>query len=63
VSVEQQYSSALDPARNQVAVTLLGDQQGRIAQAEGFSVKSAPALVSTTNHSHQLRCRARGLKY
>lgn len=60
VSVEQQFSGALDPARYQVAVTLLGDQEGRIAQAEEFSVKSVPALASTTNHSHQLRCRVRG---
>ena len=63
LSAEQQFARALDPARYQVEVVHLGEQKGRIAQAEGFSVKSAPALVSTTNHSHQLRCRARGLKY
>ncbi|MGZ7459436.1 thioredoxin family protein [Pseudomonas sp. Ma2-10] len=45
VSAEQQFARALDPARYQVEVVHLGEQKGRIAQAEGFGVKSVPALV------------------
>ena len=45
LSAEQQFARALDPARYQVEVVHLGEQKGRIAQAEGFGVKSVPALV------------------
>ena len=45
LSAEQQFAGALDPARYQVEVVHLGEQKGRIAQAEGFGVKSVPALV------------------
>ena len=45
LSAEQQFARALNPARYQVEVVHLGEQKGRIAQAEGFGVKSVPALV------------------
>ncbi|MFT3759794.1 thioredoxin family protein [Thauera sp.] len=45
VSAEQQFASALDPARYTVEVVHLGEQKSRIAEAESLGVKSVPALV------------------
>lgn len=45
VAAEQQVAQALDPTRYQVEVVHLGQESGRIAEAEGFGVQSVPALV------------------
>jgi len=45
VSAEQQFANALDPARYDVEIVHLGEQKNRVAEAEGFGVKSVPALV------------------
>ncbi len=45
VSAEQQFVSALDPARYDVEVVHLGEQKNRVAEAEGLGIKSVPALV------------------
>lgn len=45
VSAEQQFANALDPARYDIEIVHLGEQKNRIAEAEGFGVKSVPALV------------------
>lgn len=45
VAAEQNLASALDPARFQVDVVHLGEQKGRIAEAEAAGVTSVPALV------------------
>lgn len=45
VSAEQQFANALDPVRYQVENVHLGEQKGRIVEAEAAGVKSVPALV------------------
>ncbi|ATE62118.1 thioredoxin family protein [Thauera sinica] len=45
VAAEQQFATALDPARYQVEVVHLGEQKSRVAEAERLGVKSVPALV------------------
>lgn len=45
VAAEQQFASALDPARYAVEVVHLGEQKSRIGEAEAAGVKSVPALV------------------
>lgn len=45
VSAEQQFVDALDAARYRVEVVHLGEQKGRIGEAERLGVKSVPALV------------------
>jgi glutaredoxin len=45
ISAEQQFVQALDPARYAVEVVHLGEQKDRIDQAEGYGVKSVPAMV------------------
>jgi len=45
VSAEAQFVNALDPARYQVEVVHLGEQPGRLAEAESHGVTSVPALV------------------
>lgn len=45
VSAEQQFATALDPARYRVEVVHLGEQKARIAEAEKLGVTSVPAIV------------------
>jgi predicted DsbA family dithiol-disulfide isomerase len=45
VSAEQQFIDALDASRYRVEVVHLGEQKGRIGEAERLGVKSVPALV------------------
>lgn len=45
VSAEQQFVQSLDPARYTVEVVHLGEQKGRIAEAESAGVQSVPAFV------------------
>lgn len=45
VEAEQKIASALDPARYQVEIVHLGNEKGRIAEAEQYGVKSVPAIV------------------
>lgn len=45
VEAEQQIALALDPTRYQVEIVHLGEQAGRVAEAERAGVKSVPALV------------------
>ena len=45
VEAEQQFATALDPSRYAVEVVHLGEERGRIAEAEQAGVKSVPALV------------------
>lgn len=45
VSAEAQFVQALDPARYDVEVVHLGEQPGRLIEAENNGVKSVPALV------------------
>ncbi len=45
VSAEQQFIDALDAGRYRVEVVHLGEQKGRIGEAERLGVKSVPALV------------------
>ncbi len=45
VEAEQQFVSALNPANYQVEEVHLGNNKGRIDEAEASGVKSVPALV------------------
>lgn len=45
VSAGQQFIDALDASRYRVEVVHLGEQKGRIDEAERVGVKSVPALV------------------
>jgi len=45
VSAEQQFVASMDKKSLDIEVVHLGDQKSRIAEAEGFGVKSVPALV------------------
>jgi len=45
VDAERQLAGALDPSRYEVEIVHLGEQSGRIAEAESAGVKSVPALV------------------
>ena len=45
LSAEQQVAQALDPTRYDVEIVHLGEQPGRLAEAESSGVKSVPALV------------------
>ncbi|MBX3146469.1 MAG: hypothetical protein KF785_06820 [Gemmatimonadales bacterium] len=45
VSAEQQFVSALDPARYEVEVVHLGEQKNRVAEAASLGITSVPALV------------------
>jgi glutaredoxin len=45
LSAEQQVAQALDPARYDVEIVHLGEQPGRLADAENSGVASVPALV------------------
>lgn len=45
LSAEQQVAHALDLTRYDVEIVHLGEQPGRLAEAERSGVKSVPALV------------------
>lgn len=45
VQAEQALAQALDPARFAVEIVHLGEEKGRVAEAEASGVKSVPALV------------------
>ncbi len=45
LGAEQMIADAIDPSKYQVDVVHLGEQAGRIAEAEAAGVKSVPALV------------------
>jgi glutaredoxin len=45
LGAEQMIADAIDPSKYQIDVVHLGEQAGRIAEAEAAGVKSVPALV------------------
>lgn len=45
IAAEQNLASAIDSARYEVEVVHLGNDRSRLEEAEGFGVKSVPALV------------------
>jgi glutaredoxin len=45
VEAERSVAGALDPTRFDVEIVHLGDEKGRVAEAEASGVKSVPALV------------------
>jgi glutaredoxin len=45
IDAERQLAQALDPARYEVRIVHLGDEPGRIAEAEALGIVSVPALV------------------
>jgi glutaredoxin len=45
IAAEQNLASAIDPARYELEIVHLGDDRSRLEEAEGFGVKSVPALV------------------
>ncbi|MEI6269299.1 MAG: thioredoxin family protein [Methylococcaceae bacterium] len=45
LGAEQMIADAIDPSKYQVDVVHLGEEGGRIAEAEAAGVKSVPALV------------------
>lgn len=45
VDAERQLASALDPDRFEVEIVHLGEQPGRLDEAERAGVRSVPALV------------------
>lgn len=45
VAAEQNVAAALDPTRFDVEIVHLGENKGRVAEAEAAGVESVPALV------------------
>ena len=45
VTAEQQFANALDTSKYETEVVHLGENKGRLAEAENIGVKSVPALV------------------
>lgn len=52
VAAEQQVATALDRTRYDVEVVHLGEQKGRIGEAEAAGVQSVPALVLSGQPFH-----------
>lgn len=52
VESEQQVALALDPSRYDVQVVHLGEDKGKLSDAENAGVKSVPALVMDNNVFH-----------
>ncbi len=52
VSAERGVAEALDPERYEVEVVHLGQEKGRIPEAEAAGVKSVPALVMNGQTYH-----------
>jgi glutaredoxin len=51
-SAERGVAEALDPEKYEVEVVHLGEQKGRILEAEAAGVKSVPALVMNGQAYH-----------
>ncbi|MEZ6131242.1 MAG: thioredoxin family protein [Planctomycetaceae bacterium] len=45
VEAEQQVAQSLDPSKYNVEIVHLGEDKGRLSEAESTGVKSVPALV------------------
>lgn len=45
MSAEETVVDAMDPDRFDIEVVHLGEKKDRVSEAEGFGVKSVPALV------------------
>lgn len=45
LGAEQMVADAIDQSKYQIEIVHLGEQGGRIAEAEAYGVKSVPALV------------------
>lgn len=52
VDAEQRFAHALNPDGYMVEIVHLGEQPGRIAEAEAAGVKSVPALVMEGSPYH-----------
>lgn len=52
VEAERQLAASLDPTKYKVEVVHLGEDRGRIAEAERVGVKSVPALVIDNQPFH-----------
>ncbi len=52
VAAERSVAEALDPKKYDVEIVHLGNQGGRIAEAETAGVKSVPALVIAGHAFH-----------
>ena len=52
LGAEQMIADAIDPSKYQVDVVHLGEQTGRIAEAEAAGVQSVPALVLNNQVFH-----------
>lgn len=52
VSAEQGLAQSLDPSKYDVEVVHLGEQRGRLSEAEAAGVKSVPALVMNGQAYH-----------
>ncbi len=52
VDAEQKLAHALDAKQYQVEIVHLGEQRGRLAEAERLGVKSVPALAIDGNVFH-----------
>jgi glutaredoxin len=52
VAAEQNVASALDPQRFELEVVHLGQEKGRVTEAERKGVKSVPALVLDNQPYH-----------
>jgi glutaredoxin len=52
VDAEQKLAHALDTQQYQVEIVHLGEQRGRLAEAERLGVKSVPALAIDGNVFH-----------
>ena len=52
LGAEQMIADAIDPSKYQVDVVHLGEQTGRMEEAEAAGVKSVPALVLNDQFFH-----------
>ena len=52
VAAEQNVASALDPQRFELEVVHLGQEKGRVSEAERTGVQSVPALVLDNQAYH-----------
>ncbi len=52
VEAEQLVAQSLDPSKYNVEVVHLGENKGRLSEAESTGVKSVPALVLDGNVFH-----------
>jgi len=52
VAAEQQFATALDPQRYAVEIVHPGESKERLSEAEGYGVKSVPALVIADQPFH-----------